>query len=704
MRVRDVMTKNNVYASIHDTLDKVAKIFHDHQVDCVPVLDDEGKLQGVIDKNHFIKAITTCRHLSTPISDVMARNMPAVTPDDDLTQVSKIKFESECIPVLEKGKVVGILKRTDLINAISKNKNGQYTRALLDSLLNPIIAIDTEEIVRACNMAAARLFGKEPCEIIGMPLKSILKESGLPNVLSAGRPEPGQKITIGNRTFVSNRTPIYVDGKIVGAVAVLQDISELEAISKELSYTKELSRELDAIIESSFDGIFVTDGSGKVLKVNQAYERITGIKKEEVLGRTMQELVEQGFYDRSVTLEVLKTGKAQTIVQEVKTGKTILVTGNPIYDTNGNIFRVVTNVRDITELNRLQQEVKRMQELQQHYEEVINKLRLQVAHGETVVVKSKKMNEVMELAARLAQVDSTVLIYGESGVGKELIANFIHENSPRKKAPFIKINCAAIPENLLESELFGYEEGAFTGARKGGKIGVFEIANKGTLFLDEIGELPLSLQAKLLRVLQEKEITKVGGVKPIKIDVRIIAATNRNLHEMVEQNQFRRDLFYRLNVLSIYVPPLRERREDIPPLAFHFLEKVNKEYGFNKRLDPQVIKLLVQYDWPGNVRELSNAIERLVVMSSGEVITYEDAKTYLFNWKANNGRELEHYRWQPLKKAVEEFEKSLLTQAFETFKTTYKVAEVLGVNQSTIVRKAMRYGIPIGKQTSRKTK
>lgn len=309
------------------------------------------------------------------------------------------------------------------------------------------------------------------------------------------------------------------------------------------------------------------------------------------------------------------------------------------------------------------------------------------------VVHSPRMKELVKMATRIARVDSTVLIQGESGVGKELIADVIHVNSNRKKGPLIKINCGAIPENLLESEFFGYEPGAFSGASKNGKIGLFELAAGGILFLDEIGDMPLSLQVKLLRVLQDKEITRVGGIKKLTVDIRILTGTNRNLSEMIINRQFRQDLFYRLNVVPIRVPALRERREDIPVLTNYFMEYFNNKYcssNINKSLDPDVITCFMEHDWPGNVRELENLIERLVVTTAHDRILVDDLPFWLNRSHYNADLDLESIS---LRCAVEDTERKILENAFSRCKSTYEVARALDVNQSTVVRKAAKYGI-----------
>ncbi len=308
-----------------------------------------------------------------------------------------------------------------------------------------------------------------------------------------------------------------------------------------------------------------------------------------------------------------------------------------------------------------------------------------------IIAYSVEMGRVLHLAGKVAQVTSTVLILGESGVGKEVVARFIHNASLRRNAPFITINCGAIPQNLLESELFGYEAGAFTGAKRDGKPGMIEIASLGTLFLDEISDLPLDLQVKLLQVIQERRLTRVGGIQPIEVDIRIIAATNRDLAGMVEKGEFRADLFYRLNVVPIVIPPLRNRRDDVIPLIYHFLAKHNSAHGYNKTISREARESLTRYSWPGNVRELENLMERLIVTLEGEEISVEDLPAYVKGEADTGSLNVIVKGIMPLREAVEEVERQIIKHAQEKHETTYDMAEALGVNQSTVVRKIKKY-------------
>lgn len=476
-------------------------------------------------------------------------------------------------------------------------------------------------------------------------------------------------------------------GKAVGLIGATDLLRYLRKKLGEFKHQLSISKELAEIIESSYDGIWVTDGQGNVLAINSAYERLSGIKFSEVQGKNMQELVNEGYFDQSATLLVMKEKKRVTINQLIKGSRRMLVTGNPVFNGQGELSRVVTNVRDVTDLVNLQTQLARTKEQTLKYETELSHLRSLHIQDDDIVYRSQTMARAVELALKIAEVDSTVFITGESGTGKDVIAKFIHKHGKGTAKPFIKINCAAIPDQLLESELFGYEGGAFSGARKEGKPGMFELAHKGTLFLDEVGDLPLMLQAKLLRAIQEKEVLRVGGTQVRSVNVRIIAATHRNMAEMVKAGHFRKDLYYRLMVVPIHLTPLRERREDIPPLIKHFVDRINRRYDYSKRLSPEVMSRLVEYFWPGNIRELENVLERMIVTAGEDELTSDLLPEALSQKVRLPGRGTK------LKAAVEETEAYLLAEAYRETPSWAKVAASLGVDRATVFRKAAKYGL-----------
>ena len=443
----------------------------------------------------------------------------------------------------------------------------------------------------------------------------------------------------------------------------------------------------DKIIDCFFDGIYVTRNDGLTLKVSNSYERLTGIGREEVVGKYMDDIVKEGILSQSATKRIVETKMPYTYEQTTRVGKTVTSSGTPIFDEDGEVANVIFNVRDVTELNRLKNELNKSREIADYYRKQIEKYNDNPENY--VVCENPGFKKTLAIAERAAKYDSTIMILGESGVGKEVIANYIVNNSSRANMPFIKINCGAINENLLESELFGYVGGAFTGASKSGHMGAFELANKGTIFLDEIGEMPYHLQVKLLRVLQERKISRVGSTKEIPIDIRIISATNKDLEKMVEKKQFREDLYYRLKVIPINVPPLRERKEDIFPLINIFINKFNKKYNTKKVFDPEVFGFLTGLKWPGNVRELQNMVEYIIVESIEDTITLENIKA-LYPEKVEEFRASE-LKVMNLNEAKDQLERDMIVKAMEKYKTTQKAAEILGISQASVSRKYAKY-------------
>jgi transcriptional regulator with PAS, ATPase and Fis domain/iron only hydrogenase large subunit-like protein len=464
------------------------------------------------------------------------------------------------------------------------------------------------------------------------------------------------------------------------AVAVYQGFAEvniclpylLREKRKEVKEIQQINKDLDLIIDSSYDGIMLLNKEGKIDKINQAYLKMLDIEIAEIKGKYLKELEEKLNIYPAFNIEKLKEKEKLTFVQNTSQEKRILLTAKAIRNSDGILKQIIINARDLAELNSISSNKKNQVENIPDY----------------IISKSSEMQKILKLASKIAKTDSTVLITGESGVGKEVIAKYIYDQS-EKKNNFVKINCAAIPETLLESELFGYEKGAFSGARKSGKPGLIEEADKGTLFLDEIGELSLNMQAKLLQVLQEHSVFRIGSVKPKEVDFRLIAATNRNLEKMVADKEFREDLYYRLNVLPICIPPIRKRKVDIPALAKKTLTDLSKKYDKEISISDQALEILIKYDWPGNVREINNIIERLILTIDSNIIRKKDVIALLENDFIDGGISVSSI--MPLSEAVEEVEKKILEMAQQGGKSTYEIADMLKVNQSTVVRKINKY-------------
>ena len=570
-----------------------------------------------------------------------------------------------------------------------ENVNSLDPSLVLDAIYNGIVAIDGEGVITYFNKTAERIFNIPAHEAIHIYILDVLPNTGskLVECLKTGKPFYGEKLKGEDVTLVSNINPVVHDGKISGVVSVFQDISEIENISKELDLFKNMKNWLDTIIDSSYDGLWICDCEGRVVRINRASEKMNNIKAKEVIEKNLRELVVEGLFDKVVTFDVLKTRRAVTNIQLNKTGKKILVTGSPIFNENGEITFVVINERDIQELDNLRSELQETQALAKEFVSKFSELEMKGVDLSNIIIRSKEMQRVIETTIKVAKVNSTILLLGESGVGKGMIAKLIHKQSERTRGPFIQVDCAGIPESLIESELFGYERGAFTGAKGEGKPGFFELANNGTLFLDEIGEVPLSSQAKLLRFLEDHEIIHVGGSETKHIDVRIIAATNKNLEEMVTAKKFRRDLFFRLNIIPIHIPPLRNRKEDILPLIIHFLGKFNQIYKKEKTLSPEAIDVLCGYDFPGNTRELANLIERLAVISEEDRIEINELPGSIRGLRSKNFNFFNLPEDISLKEALNRCERFVIEKTIKKHGSQRKAAKILKVAHVTIGRK-----------------
>ncbi|WP_288010932.1 sigma 54-interacting transcriptional regulator [Kyrpidia sp.] len=564
------------------------------------------------------------------------------------------------------------------------------------SLPSAVIVVNVRGELMMANASGSRLYEYLPDYSKSIRLDEICKQRKL--IL-------GHPIRVSGTDYLLSAAPLDSKEYHDLIVLVFEEASIAGAIKQQMKEYEATIQDLQTIFENSYDVIYVSDGKGVTLRVSSACEVLWGKRPEELIGRTVYELEKEGVYYPSATRIALERGKKVQIVQQTRTGRRLMVVSTPIRDSSGNIVRVVNASKDITELHELEEQIRNLKEIIEGYR--MQFVQLQESQSDTdraLIYRSKKMEDIMALLGRVAVVDSTILITGESGVGKEILANHVHRLSPRADYPLIKINCAAIPESLLESELFGYEKGAFTGAQKNGKAGLFELADKGTLFLDEIGDMPLSVQAKLLRVLQEREITRIGGYNPIPVDVRIIAATNKDLQTMVAKGTFRSDLYYRLNVIPVYIPPLRERREDIVPLVnkflSHFAQKIHRN---NVSLSKKAMSLLEQYDWPGNVRELRNLIERLVVTVEDDIIDADDLPAHISKGvprpadSPDRNEPIVVREVLPLKQAQKIMETQLLQLAARDTSTLGEIAQKLMVNQSTITRKFQKYGLQFGK-------
>uniref|UniRef100_A0A7C4RV04 Sigma-54-dependent transcriptional regulator n=1 Tax=Fervidobacterium thailandense TaxID=1008305 RepID=A0A7C4RV04_9BACT len=554
---------------------------------------------------------------------------------------------------------------------------------VLDSIIEGVIIVDKDARVVYINKNACKLLGLTT-DIIGKYVADVVKNTRLHIVVRTGLPEIDQVQHTENAVIITSRIPIRDEhGQIIGAVAVFRDITSIRKLAEEITNLKEIEAQLKAIIDSTNDAISVADENGIVRLVNKAYTKITGFTPEEVIGKPATVDIAEG---ESIHMLISKT-RTPIYNARLKVGpakKEVIVNATPLF-VRGQFKGSVAVVHDVSEILQLTNELEEVKRLIRH-------MKAQYTFDD-IIGDSRLIQIAKEQAKKVAQTPATVLLRGESGTGKELFAHAIHNSSQRKKGPFVSVNCAAIPESILEAELFGYEEGAFTGAIKGGKKGLVEEADGGTLFLDEIGKLPLPLQSKLLRFIETKEFVPVGGRSVKKVDVRIIAATNMDLEKMVKNGEFLPDLYFRLNVFPIYLPPLKERREDIPKIAMHIVKKLNQQYGrMVEGISPQVLHYITTRDWPGNVRELENFLGR-VMINMGPEERYIELKHLPERDSYHESKGVE-VRVGPLKDLVEEFEKQVIREALKKANgDKFKVAELLDISVRTLYYKMERYGI-----------
>ncbi|PEK49168.1 Fis family transcriptional regulator [Bacillus toyonensis] len=594
----------------------------------------------------------------------------------------------------EMDELIGYIRREDVFAELFKQENQSVDilKIILTSIPMGIFVVDREKKIVNCNESGLKMIKSTPERVMNVPAEQIFNEGHINNVFATGK-------TILNQLQITNEMGVLVDyspipnfdGNIEGMVIIVQDLPMVEDMAMEIEYIKDLNKDLHAILSSIYDEILVVNHKGELIRYSETViNDFWGSNLKDLLGKNLLDLEQKGLFSPSVTRLVLEQQKKVSVVQETKSGRKILAVGNPVFDENGELHRIIIASRDITEATRLKTELHEIKRISEQYKKELDDFKNKDRFLKKLIYCSPKMEQIINQAKKIADFSSNVLISGESGVGKEVIAQAIHQLGKRSAKPFLKLNCGAIPETLLESELFGYTKGAFTGADKNGKEGYFKRADQGILFLDEIGEMPLHLQVKLLRVLQEQEVIPIGSTIPTKINVQIIAATNKSLEKMVEAGTFREDLFYRLNVIPLQVPPLRERMEDVPVLAFHFLQQLNEKYNKNYHLTPDALNLLEFYSWPGNVRELQNMIERLVVSADDPVIEAEFVSKFLIPGYDFKKSKPVITRVLPLQEALHSVEEQLILLAMKQYKTTTKAAKALGISQSSVSRKYQR--------------
>ena len=563
---------------------------------------------------------------------------------------------------------------------------------LLDALHGGIMALDESSRLIYINRCARKMLGEKADDALNKPASLFIDDDDLLARIAKGAGETVQSHVWRQRALLVTISRLDHADLPKGCLIMLQETMSTPGVNEDIN---QLKGEFTSLMENSYDGIILVKGE-LILNVNAGFGRITGLAPTQLVGKKFSELHTESHICLSAIEEVIRLTrfhkKNLTLQRRLISGNEIFVTGNPIFDRQGQVNRVLLNVRDVTDLKSLEDQIKNVSALCGNFQRVCDE---KPSGFQGVVAESPAMRRLLDLVLRVSRVDSTVLLQGPSGVGKDVFAKLLYRLSARNRKPFVSVNCGAIPETLLESEFFGYKKGAFTNAGPFGKVGLFEQANHGILFLDEVGELPLNLQVKLLQVIQDRRCRRLGDVKPIDLDVRIMAATNRDLRQMVAEGLFRADLFYRLYVVPIDIPALKDRREDILPLSLRFLNQFNAKYKVSRTLGHELMSILETYDWPGNVRELQNVVERMVVTADAEVLTPDHLPDSIRKRESVNSPSPDLVSSLNLKEARERLEYELIKRALMKSGNTRKAARLLGVDHSTVVRKAQRYQLNI---------
>lgn len=702
LKVKDFTTVNYVHLDPQSTIREAVQAFLTHRMD-IGCITKNKKLLGIVHKNSIYRALLQNASLDQGIKSLIKENVITISKEQSLYEAREIMIKgnvSHAVVLDEKNEVYGIMSKSDLLQShmtvLMDTVN--HMTSLIENLQDAVVFVDSNLKIQTFNQTALHLLQLKGKQLTNAPIDLILPpfRRWLIETLRTGTIQEAKKIRYNDFTVIASFIPIKQLNQISGAMVVLRDVTSYEKIANELETTSRLKKILDSALELAYDGVVITDSQGYITSVNDSFLELYQLKnKNEVIGKHISKIVKEIPFEKS--LKDNKKGEGELI--QIK-GQTCMVAQFPISQNGqklGAIFKII--FRQLESWRKILSQMEQLENEISYYREELYHRNKSSDPFPNVISINPIMKKFKEEAAIAAQSMSNVLITGESGTGKELFAQGIHHLSERKGA-FIKVNCGAIPEELLESEFFGYADGAFTGAKRGGKPGKFELAHKGTIFLDEIGDMPLPLQVKLLRVLQEQEFERIGATKSTKVDVRIITATNKNLEKLVKEGKFREDLYYRINVIHLQIPPLRERIDDIPLLCNHFIQKISRRT--NKKIlgvSPEVIKVFQQYLWPGNIRQLENILERAFHYSQSNWIELEhlpkDFITYI-NQRENHirhpheGTMIQFDR----KKSIYETEKQLILEALKKCNgNRTKAAKMLGISRTSLYQKMKKYNI-----------
>ena len=690
MLMSDMMTRDVPLLQPEDNLGQGVALLRWTKLDALPVVDEEGLLIGIFTKANVLDAFLAGAELSESIQQYFTRQVVTVevsTPFREVELRAKQSAVGTGVVLDQEGRVLGIFTKVDMIMALFREAEqvAVELNTVYQAMPNGLIFVDQNNCIQQMNFSGEKILGLKQETLKGCLFDSVFPSLDLSVVLEQSQHLVGVQTQMNQVTVLCNISPV---GKAAGAVIVFQALTDLDQVALELDATKRLYETLLTVTNIAYEAIFVVDDQGKITLVNEAACQFFGKREKELLQRPVDQVIEN-----TRILRTIKTGMAETNEIQVINGRAYIVSRLPIV-RQGKIIGAVGKIvfQKLEEAKEVAERLAQMDSELKFYKEKVGATRLAVTFNQIVTV-SQNMRRLKQEAEMAARGNSTIMLTGESGTGKELFAEAIHQASPRRKGAYVKVNCAAVPENLLESEFFGYASGAFTGAQRGGKAGKFAIANGGTLFLDEIGDMSFNLQSKLLRVLEDKSFEPVGSNESVKVDVRIIIATNKDLIRKVENGDFRSDLYYRLNVIHFHLIPLQDRVEDIIPLVHVFLERLNRDFGKHIiNVSPATLKILVGHRWPGNVRELKNVIERAVNFATGDLLELEDLPFYLREQKLEASQSLAK-DWN-LEKVHEHLDKETLVKALQKMKgNKSEVARLLGISRSWLYEKMRRYDI-----------
>jgi transcriptional regulator with PAS, ATPase and Fis domain len=698
LTVELMMNRNFRSLKQEDSLRRVVEYYQEFKITTLPVVNSQDNLVGVFPRKRLFRALLEGASLEDPVSKYMVTNPVFVTVDrtyDEYSLVVRVtKSRVDNVVVLDReGKVVGMIGTAEYLRASLDVITS--ASAMLESLFmvnyEGIVIVDRDGYILRMNPAAERMFRVSFSKIRGSQFRDIYPEMELSSTRLLG-----QRRTIQGLPVIVNQIPIFENGEIMGYSFAFLDVSDMEKMAQELEMVKNLQTIISGVLNASSDGVFVSDTSGTVKYINERACKLVSKGSKDIIGKNIRSL-----FQNCQPTRVLESEMPEVNSCDIE-GKPIIVSHVPFYsnEQEEEITGIVSTV--YLNDNALTEEIARkwlsLNQQLQFYKDEFEKRTGGANRFDQMISNNPEFLDIIQEARFIARSTSTVLLTGESGVGKDMFARSLHEASPRRDGPFIKVNCVSIPESLFESELFGYAPGSFTGALKSGKPGYFERANKGTIFLDEIGDMPLSVQVKLLQVLQEKEFTRVGGTEKQKVDVRIIAATNRDLREAIAKKTFREDLFYRLNVIEFHLPPLRERPEDVIPLAYSFIEKYNQILGSRVTgIQESARQALINYDWPGNIRELENAIERAANYVWEGDISIDNLPAQVRHNSVSASEKKDTFydeRQDTLYDAVMDAERNALLKALEkTGGNKSAAARLLKMSRSSFYDRLAKYGI-----------